>query len=146
MQVNLEDMRASFAALGVKLSLQEAKALVHKQSATGDKGGSSRSLSFNYRDFLALHGAETSRAEAAKGERNAPEDAVDVHHPPPQPSAAHLIIERLQRERAPIVDGWMCAFLGRTCVRTRMHVRARPNQYLSCLSLLQTRCCRTSRR
>jgi hypothetical protein len=113
--VNLEDMRASFSALGVKLSLQEAKALVHKQSATGDRGGTSRSLTFNYRDFLQLHGAETSRAEAAKGERNFPEEHIDVHHPPPQPSAAHLIIERLQRERAPISEGWMCAFPRRAC-------------------------------
>jgi hypothetical protein len=107
--VNLEDMRASFSALGVKLSLQEAKALVHRQSASGDKGGSTKSLAFNYRDFLALHGAETGRADAAKGDRNAPEERVDVHNPPPQPSAAHLIIERLQRERAPVGEGWMCA-------------------------------------
>ena len=122
--VNLEDMRASFSALGLKLSLQEAKALVHRQSATGDKGAASRSLAFNYRDFLQLHGAETSRAEAAKGERNHPEEHIDVHNPPPQPSAAHLIIERLQRERAPIGEGWMCACRAPPSLRPSMRARA----------------------
>ena len=155
--VNLEDMRASFSALGVKLSLQEAKALVHKQSASGDRGAASSSLAFNYREFLQLHGADTSRAEAAKGERNVPEEHIDVHHPPPQPSAAHLLIERLQRERAPIGEGWMCE-----SARARSSLSQRRLVPLPAPALIrpprpspsppspgpfaQTRCCRTSPR
>lgn len=103
-------MRASFSQLGIKLSLPEAKALIQKQSAVGDKGGDSKNLQFNYRDFLSLYGAEVSRSDALKREVNNP-DRIDIRNPQPPPSAAQLIIERLQRERAPITEGWMYSVL-----------------------------------
>ena len=103
-------MRASFSQLGIKLSLPEAKALIQKQSAIGDKGGESRNLQFNYRDFLSLYGAEVSRSDALKRELNNP-DNMDIRNPIPPPSAAQLIVERLQRERAPITEGWMYSVL-----------------------------------
>lgn len=103
-------MRASFSQLGIKLSLPEAKALIQKQSAIGDRGGESKNLQFNYRDFLSLYGAEISRSDALKREINNP-DNIDIRNPVPPPSAAQLIIERLQRERAPITEGWMYSVL-----------------------------------
>jgi hypothetical protein len=95
-------MRASFAALGIKLGLAEAKSLIARQ--TGDRAGVLRSSSnavFDYKEFLRAYGADVPRAEAAaqRFATDADQSNIDIHNPPPQPSAASLIIERLRRER-----------------------------------------------
>ena len=54
-----------------------------------------------YATALCTNGADVSRSDAA-AERlatDADRSHIDIHNPPPQPSAAHLIIERLRRER-----------------------------------------------
>ena len=96
-------MRQSFANLGIKLGLAEAKAMIAKQ--TGDNAGQLKEMKFDYKEFLRSYGADIPRADAA-AERLATEadkSHIDIHNPVPQPSAAQLIVERLRRERGPLV-------------------------------------------
>ncbi len=112
-------MRQSLSALGIKVSLTEAKAMIAKQ--TGDKAGALKDMAFDYKDFLRSHGADVARADAA-AERLATEAdraGTDVQNPTPQPSAAHLIIERLRRERGGAAEGYMLSVLGGEAARQR---------------------------
>lgn len=103
LQVGLEEMRQSFASLGIKLGLAEAKAMIAKQ--TGDNAGQLKQITFDYKDFLRSNGADIPRSDAfaERFATDADKSHIDIHNPVPQPSAAQMIVDRLRRERGPLV-------------------------------------------
>lgn len=87
-QVGLEDLRQAMGSLGIKLTLNEAKAMIMKQR-DGDRGAKLSDLRFDYQVFLQALGADKGRSDAA-AERFATDrdrEATDVQNPVPTPSA-----------------------------------------------------------
>ena len=91
--VSLDDARAAFRELGVKLTLTEARSLARAQ-VNGDRGVPHTSLSFDYGAFLRGAGAATPRAP------------TEVEPPPAAGEALATMTARLLKDRGAGGEGY----------------------------------------